>query len=242
MKKKNILEKLSSGKGFYITAAVSFALIITAIGFVYSSSVKLIEDLDVPTTLSEEITEQVRKNKDDVADPRITTTISEHIQKETAPTTVEAETTQESTTMPQSEVFNNITYVYPFGEKVGKAFSLTPVYDETMEDWRIHKGADFLGEEGSNVISIGDGRVVRVVADPSWGYCIEVDYGDFTARYCGIEQGTCVGIDDVVKKGELIGRLGAIPCESAQESHLHFEIVKDSEYIDPMASGLLRSE
>lgn len=244
MKKKNIIEKLSSGKGFYITAAVSFALIITAIGFVYSSSVKLIEDLDVPTTLAEEITEQVRKNKDDVADPRITTEakVPSESEPETSVQPEKEETTEAVTTEKESEVLSNITYIYPFGEKTGKAFSLTPVYDETMEDWRIHKGIDFLGEKGSDVISVGDGKVTRVVADPAWGYCIEVDYGDFVARYCGIEQGTCVGIDDIVRKGDIIGKLGDIPCESAQESHLHFEIVKDGKHIDALSSGFLKAE
>ena len=230
MKKKNIIEKLSSGKGFYITAALSFALIVAAIGFVYSSSMKLIEDLPVPTTSVEEITQQVRKNKDDIADPRTTTA---------APTTTEhqAETTTETPTEEttvDNEVFSNSFFVYPLGEEVCKKFSLTPIYDETMEDWRIHKGVDFSAEKGADVVAVGDGKVVKVVADPSWGYCVEIDHGSFIARYCSLEQGTCVGIDDVVSKGDVIGKLADIPCESAQESHLHFEIIKDGVYLDPL--------
>lgn len=239
MKKKNLLEKLSSGKGFYITAALSFTLIIAAIGFVYSSSVKLIEDLDVPTTVKEEITAEVRKNKDDIADPRVTTTAASSNETEKVTTEAnkaETETTAIVTTEAESETqtFSNTSYVYPFGTEIGREFSLTPVYDETMEDWRIHKGIDFLGEKGSDVVSVGNGKVTKVVADPSWGYCIEVDYGNFTARYCGIEQGTCVGIDDTVSKGDIIGKLGDIPCESSQKSHLHFETVKNGEHIDPI--------
>ncbi len=237
MKKKNILEKLSSGKGFYITAALSFVLIIAAIGFVYSSSVRLIEDLDVPTTTAEEITEQVRKNKDDIADPRVSTTVAGTRESEQATTTTRTaeETTAEiTTTQTVSETFSNASYIYPFGTEIGKEFSLTAVYDETMEDWRIHCGIDFLGEKGTDVVAVGDGKVTKVIADPSWGYCIEVDHGGFTARYCGIEQGTAVGIDDTVSKGDTIGKLGDIPCESAQQSHLHFETVKDGEHIDPI--------
>ncbi|MBQ7295619.1 MAG: M23 family metallopeptidase [Clostridia bacterium] len=239
MKKKNLLHKLSSGKGFYITAALSFALIITAIGFVYSSSVRLIEDLDVPTTVKEEITAEVQKNKDDVADPRVTTTVAGTRESEEATTTTR--TAEEETTVAEimateavSETFSNASYVYPFGNEIGREFSLTPVYDETMEDWRIHKGIDFLGEKGSDVVAVGDGKVTKVIADTSWGYCIEVDHGDFTARYCGIQQGTCVGIDDVVSKGDIIGKLGDTPCESSQQSHLHFETLKEGEHIDPI--------
>lgn len=240
MKKKSLIERLSSGKGFYITAAVSLALIVAAIGFVYSSSLKLIEDLDVPTTVKESVNEQVQKNKKDVSDPRQSTSSGTSLSDEDKSTTHAAESTTqkvtsaaESTTATTSSTVN-VSYIYPFGKNIGKEFSLTAVYDETMEDWRIHLAIDFLGEKGSDVVSIGDGKVTKVISDTSLGYIIEVDYGEFTARYCGIEQGTAVGIDDSVKKGELIGKLGDIPCESEQESHLHFETIKDGEAIDPL--------
>ncbi len=239
MKKKNILEKLSSGKGFYLTAAVSFALIIAAIAFVYNSSVKLIKDLDIPTT-TQEVTKEVQKNKEDIADPRTETTTASTRENEattaTSPT-AEEETENQAVTAEEvieSQSFVNASYIFPFGNEISKEYSLTPVYDETMEDWRIHAAIDFSGEKGSDVVSVGDGRVTKVIADPAFGYCIEVDHGEFTARYCGIEQGTAVGIDDEVKKGDLIGKLGDIPCESAQESHLHFETVKDGVSIDPI--------
>lgn len=234
MKKKNIIEKLSSGKGFYITAAVSFALIVAAIGFVYSSSVRLIEDLPAPTTTAaEEITQQVRKNKDDIADPRVTTTTAPTTtEKQSQTTTVPAE--EEITSAEENEAISNSFFVFPVEEKVCKAFSTTPVYDETMEDWRIHKGTDFAAEKGADVVSVGDGKVVRVVSDPAWGYYVEIDHGAFIARYCSLEQGHCVGIDDIVARGDIIGRLADIPCESAAQSHLHFEIIKDGECIDPM--------
>ncbi len=239
MKKKNILQKLSSGKGFYLTAAVSFVLIIAAIAFVYNSSVNLIRDLDIPTT-TEEATKKVQKNEEDIADPRTETTTADIRERETtAATSRTAEKETESQTVTAEEViesqsFVNTSYVFPFGNEIGKEYSLTPVYDETMGDWRIHAAIDFLGEKGSDVVSVGDGRVTKVIADPSRGYCIEVDHGEFTARYCGIEQGTAVGIDDEVKKGDLIGKLGDIPCESAQESHLHFETLTDGVSIDPI--------
>ncbi len=239
MKKKNILEKLSSGKGFYLTAAVSFALIIAAIAFVYNSSVKLIKDLDIPTT-TQEVTKEVQKNKEDIADPRTETTTASTRENEAATatsTTAEEETENQAVTAEEvieSQSFVNTSYIFPFGNEIGKEYSLTPVYDETMEDWRIHAAIDFSGEKGGDVVSVGDGRVTKVIADPSFGYCIEVDHGEFTARYCGIEQGTAVGIDDEVKKGDLIGKLGDIPCESAQENHLHFETVKDGVSIDPI--------
>ena len=239
-KKKSIIEKIASGKGFYITAALSFIMIVAAIAFVYNSSMSMLRDLDIPTTM-----EQVEKNQPGVSDPRkydedeledITeesTTAGTTRQSTTKVTEKAKETTTQEATEPV-EVFSNDSYIYPLTGDIDRAFSMSPVYDETMEDWRIHKGTDFACEPGAEVASIGNGKVVKVISDPSWGYCIEVDYGDFIARYCGMEQGTTVIIDDTVSKGDIIGKVGSIPCESKQESHLHFEIVRSGALEDPL--------
>lgn len=237
-KKKSIIEKISSGKGFYITAVLSFVMIVAAIALVYSSSVNMLRDIEIPTTVK-----QVEKNQQNVSDPRqteektepkTTDEASDVITTEAVPKAEkEAEITTSETTEKAVEIFRNESFVYPLTGDVDRAFSLSPVYDETMEDWRIHKGIDFIAKRGDEVRSIGNGKVVRVVSDPAWGYCIDVDYGEFIARYCGMEQGTTVIIDDVVSKGDTIGKVGFIPCESKQESHLHFEIVRGGAWVDP---------
>ena len=63
--KKSILERVASGKGFYVAVALSLVLIVTAIAIVYNSSVDMLRDLDIPTTL-----QQVEKNQTSVNDPR----------------------------------------------------------------------------------------------------------------------------------------------------------------------------
>lgn len=237
--KKTIIEKISSGKGFYITAALSFTVIVTAIAFVYNSSMNMLRDLDIPTTLK-----QVEKNQTSVSDPRKyydDDEISEEDDENTSttsPTPTTKSTTQATTVTttqaPTVEAFSNDSFILPLSGDVDRKFSLSPVYDETMEDWRTHKGVDFLGNRGDDVLSIGNGKVTKVIFDPVFGYTIEVDYGDFIGRYCGIDQSSAVGIDDTVTKGSVIGKIGDIPCESQQESHLHFEVVKNGTVIDPM--------
>ena len=116
-----------------------------------------------------------------------------------------------------------------------KDYSLDkPIYDETMGDWRTHGGIDFAAEKGSEVSSVGNGKVIKVTAETALGYCVEIDYGEFTAKYCGLEQGTTVQIDDTVSKGDVIGKIGEIPCEKNQQSHLHFETKLGGKSIDPL--------
>jgi murein DD-endopeptidase MepM/ murein hydrolase activator NlpD len=235
--KKTIIEKISSGKGFYITVALSLGIIVAAIAFIYNSSVNMLEGLDIPTTFR-----QVEKNQTNIKDPRetheSTETTRQKSTSQTQPASSSPATT--ATTQPPSstdnvEVFNNDSFILPSTGDIDKPFSLNPVYDETMEDWRIHKGTDFIAQAGEEVKSIGNGKVSKVIFDPTWGYCIEVNYGEITARYCGIEQGSAVGIDDIVSKGDTIGKVAAIPCESKQDSHLHFETVKDGKWLDPIS-------
>ena len=244
-KNKNIIEKIASGKGFYITAALSFVLIVTAIAFIYNSSMDMLSEIDIPTTIK-----QAEKNQTGVSDPRVPKYDDDIDDGTTAEKTTKAIETRQSTTRenfavttetPTAEVtselvetFNNDIYVYPLTSDIDRAFSLSPVYDETMGDWRVHKGVDFKAQVGTDVVSIGNGKVVKVISDPSWGYCIDVDYGDFIARYCGLEQGTTVIIDDKVAKGDVIGKTATSPCESKQQAHFHFEIVKDGVWIDPI--------
>ncbi len=229
-KKPGLLERLSSGKGFYVVSALSVLVIFSSIAVIYNSSMKMLRGIIVPVT-----TAQVQKNQQGVSDPR-----------EKAPTTKQPviETTNEPSTNEPSRVITtamrakptaseNLSYVSPVSGEVLKEFSINPVFDKTMEDWRSHGGTDYLAEKGSEIKAVGNGVVSKVASDPTWGYVIELDCGDFVARYCGLEQGTTVVIGDVVEQGQTIGKLGSIPCESKDEEHLHFEILVSGDRVDP---------
>ena len=103
-----------------------------------------------------------------------------------------------------------------------------------MGDWRTHQGIDFLAEEGTAVKSIGNGKVIRVLADKSYGFTVEIDHGDFVARYCGLSQEKALKVDDRVNQGDTVGYLASVPCEALQESHLHFEVMKDGVRVEPL--------
>lgn len=252
MKIKNLIRRISSGRGFYITAAVSFALVVLSIVLVYRTSTGMIRD--ILTTSPDNITEEVRRNDTQQTDPRYTEEITEP--STTAPTTTEEQETsmawagsdRRETTEPTTEeetepVIVNDSYVLPLTGDIQRDYSPTsPVYDETMGDWRVHKGIDFPAEMGSEVKSIGNGKVTKVMSDPSWGYIVEIDHGDFTARYCGLQQGSAVKPNEVISKGDTVGMLDVIPCEGEQEPHLHFEAVKDGKNVDPMAAMGIAAE
>lgn len=240
--KKKLFSSLYTGKGFYITSAVCLSLIAIAIGVIYRASSDLISEIAYDTNTSISFaTEQAKADKKNEADPRLTqtTTEKETTEKQTtaAPTTAKPpkETTTIATTEePTKADYGNTSYILPCEDEILKDYSPTPVYDETMDDWRVHRAIDFTCERGTPVYAVGNGKVTKVYSDTSYGYCIEIDFGDFTGRYCGLEQGTTVKHDAVIKKGDTIGKTGDLPCESGQEPHFHFEVLKDGKNVDPI--------
>ena len=121
------------------------------------------------------------------------------------------------------------------GTKVCKDYSPTvPVFSKTMGDWRVHSGIDFKAKEGETVYAVGAGVVTKVTSDSRWGYVIEVDHGDFTARYCALEQGSAVSIGTSVRQGDVLGTVAVPPLEGADGCHLHFECRRSGMLIDPM--------
>ena len=246
-KQRSFMEKISSGKGFYITAALSFVSIVIAIAFVYNSSMDMISDLDIPTVTTSRDNEAVEVTKQDVPDPRSeirntnettteTTEVITTTEIETSPVFTSASATETTTQTVQAttQTFVNTSFSLPVSGEIIKEFSAdVPVYDETMGDWRTHKGTDFLAEQETTVVSVGNGKVTKVISDPNWGFCIEVDYGSFTGRYCGLAQETAVSVDTVLQKGQAIGTVGVVPCEAQMESHIHFEVILSGENVDP---------
>jgi murein DD-endopeptidase MepM/ murein hydrolase activator NlpD len=94
-----------------------------------------------------------------------------------------------------------------------------------------HKGLDFAAAEGTEVIAAAAGEVLSVYEDQYFGNVMIIDHlNDYATLYAHLataiyEPGAAV------KKGETIGLVGNTGFSSAP--HLHFEILKNGENIDP---------
>lgn len=225
--------KNATGKGFYLTAAICLCLIAGAVGMIYRSATNMIKDYVTSQMTTQVITEQAEAEKDDEPDPR-TTSETKTTSKQAEETSLPPATESAAATEEQTSSFASTSFIYPVTGEILKDYSDTPVYDETMDDWRVHRGIDILCDKGASVCAVGNGKVTKVYSDTSYGYCIEIDHGTFTGRYCGLEQGTTVSIDAEVSQGDLVGLTGDIYCESAQQEHFHFEAIKNNTPTDPV--------
>jgi len=112
-----------------------------------------------------------------------------------------------------------------------------PVFSYTMNDYRTHNGLDFAASPGTPVYSAADGVICEIKDDPMMGATIAVQHsGGAITKYKGLSLDSLDlhNIGDAVGRGDVIGSTGDTALiESAEESHLHFEMTIQGEHVDP---------
>ncbi len=120
------------------------------------------------------------------------------------------------------------------GGSVIKGYSSEVEYSSVYEDWRSHTAVDIAGEKGAQINAVAGGIVVESYIDSACGGVIKIDHGAFYSVYMGLEPETMEMNGTTVKAGDVIAHLqGEIMGESANP-HLHFEIIENDIYTDPM--------
>ncbi|WGL17934.1 M23 family metallopeptidase [Microbulbifer bruguierae] len=95
----------------------------------------------------------------------------------------------------------------------------------------LHKGVDFAGKKGSDVVSVAAGVVTWAEERSGYGQLVEVNHGNgYKTRY-GHNSELKVGLGDVVKKGQVIALMGSSGRSTGP--HVHFEVFKNDRQVDP---------
>ncbi len=95
-----------------------------------------------------------------------------------------------------------------------------------------HRGVDFAGKAGNDVVSVAGGVVTRAGKKGAYGYLVEIDHGNgYVTRY-GHNQMILVRVGEAIKRGQVIAKLGSTGRSTGP--HVHFEVIKDGVRIDPM--------
>ena len=110
------------------------------------------------------------------------------------------------------------------------------IYSKTLEKWPSHKGIDILAKEGTQVKAALSGTVTEVYEDKMWGIVIIIDHGNgLLTKYANLSTKFMVDEGMKVNKGDVIGQMGkTASIEMMEDSHLHFEIIKDGKNQNPI--------
>jgi murein DD-endopeptidase MepM/ murein hydrolase activator NlpD len=95
-----------------------------------------------------------------------------------------------------------------------------------------HKGVDFAGTEGANVMAVAAGVVTWAGNRTGYGNLVEINHGDgYITRYAH-NQRTLVQVGQTVKRGDPIALMGSTGRSTGP--HVHFEVVKNGRQVDPL--------
>jgi len=124
----------------------------------------------------------------------------------------------------------------PISGEVMKEFAKDSlIYSETLKEWTTHLGIDIKAEKATVVKSAAGGKVKDIKNDPRFGLTIIIEHSNgFETRYANLLTTEFVSEGEEVKLGQTIGTVGdSAVYEIVDEAHLHFEILKDSESVNP---------
>lgn len=222
------------GKGFIVALAVSIAAVGLSTYYAYNSIMNGFKD----GTGSDSLFLEVDKNQPGV--PLGTSApITTPSQSTAASQTSSAEITEADPPVTEANNFfaARSPRALPLQGEIINAYSDGElVKSETLNLWQTHDGIDISAETGTDIKAAGEGTVLNVWEDPLWGICVSVDHGDgYVSNYCGVDKNVPVSIGQEVACGDVIAKTGnTAECECALPPHLHFEVKKDGEFIDPV--------
>lgn len=129
-------------------------------------------------------------------------------------------------------------FVRPLEGKIVQSFSGDNlVYSKTLGEFRTHNGIDIEALPQTPVKAVADGTVVDLFNDEGrWGTCVEIKHDSgLVSIYRGLDESLNVKLDSKVKAGEIIGVVGKTNAfEGALEPHLHLEMKKGEDFVDPL--------
>ena len=139
---------------------------------------------------------------------------------------------------------------------VGKSFKdITSGYGKrtapTSGASTFHSGIDIGAPEGTKIIAIADGKVIKTAWGGAGGYTITIESGEYSFSYCHSDPNFIIKVGDDVKKGQVIGKVGPknvynVPNNPYKDSngkptngattgcHCHFTVRKNGQTINPL--------
>ncbi|NOQ89282.1 MAG: peptidoglycan DD-metalloendopeptidase family protein [Gammaproteobacteria bacterium] len=102
----------------------------------------------------------------------------------------------------------------------------------------MHKGMDFAGKEGSDIVAVASGVVVWAGDRYGYGHLVEINHGNgYSTRY-GHNAKLLVKAGDSVEKGQVISQMGSTGRSTGP--HVHFEVLKNDRQVNPAKFVALR--
>ena len=184
------------------------------------------------STSSDKTVNEVKENKIALNTENLVSSQNTNtVQKQTNTTSKKTNTTAAKQTEKKE-----IKFEKPVEGEIIKEFAKDNlVFSNTLNEWTTHVGIDIKAAKTTVVKASYEGTVESIKNDPRYGLTVIIAHDDgYKTVYSNLLTSEFVVEGEKVATGQTIGTVGnTATFEVADESHLHFEILKDNVQVDP---------
>ncbi len=133
-------------------------------------------------------------------------------------------------------IVQKLTFITPCNGTISAEYNDSKiVWNGSMGSFETHCGIDFKSTD-MNVYASADGTIKEVGYDKLDGNYIVIEHEEgYITKYMSLESESTLKAGAKVKQGQLIGKMAATKgTESVEGAHLHFEVLKNGEQINPL--------
>jgi murein DD-endopeptidase MepM/ murein hydrolase activator NlpD len=125
--------------------------------------------------------------------------------------------------------------VYPQGRPV-KSGWMSSYFGKRTDPFTgksaTHRGVDFAGKSGSEVVAVADGVVTWSSSRYGYGQLVEINHGNgYSTRYAHNSE-NLVSVGDEIRKGQTVALMG--DTGRATGPNLHFEVLQEGRRVNPV--------
>lgn len=179
------------------------------------------------------------KSKNEVNQIKNSKETSEDKSNKTSNTTIKEESknvnTEENVAKKETKKLDPVFSMPVEGDVIKEYAKDKLVYSDTLKEWVTHAGIDIKADKTTIVKASEEGKIKSIKNDPRYGLTVVIEHNNgYSTVYSNLLTAEFVTAGENVKKGQTIGTVGnTATFEISDESHLHFEILKDNVQIDP---------
>lgn len=246
---KSRFSRFINGKGFYIALALCLVAIGAAAYIAANNSFGNIANISGESSTGTNSSTNSGVNWNNESEAQTTGNTVSGVPANTPSSAASSSVTSSASTPSTSSSSSKTTttssltvptiYIMPVEGNILTSYSNDKlVYDKTMDDYRIHDGIDIAANQGTPVKACADGIVLDVTTDDMYGQTVTVQHGGgIVSIYSDLTTAVSVKKGQSVEAGDVIGAVGqTAKCEIALVPHLHFAMMKDNQYVDPLAT------
>lgn len=137
---------------------------------------------------------------------------------------------------PENTKKEEIKFSAPVKGKILRDFARDSlVYSDTLQEWVTHNGVDIKADKTAVVTAAAKGKVYAIKNDPRYGLTVIINHDDgYQTIYANLLTAEYIVEGEKVEAGQTIGTVGKTATfEISDEYHLHFELLKDNNYLNP---------